>query len=145
MGKPRRAGVFLLCAFVLSPLFLVNVHATGCTGNCLLTADTNIPVSDATIWVLVDNTNYTILPHTFSFANGTIHTIQVLNLILQGASTSARYVWKQWGLNSTGNQYTTSTTLTTPTMVLNYTASQGGKFIAEYRKQFELTLSFTDP
>jgi hypothetical protein len=135
----------ILCEIILSPLLSLDAHAIGCVGNCLLTADTNVPTSDATVLALVDNANYTVLPHTFSFVTGTIHTIQILTLTLQGTSTGAQYIWKQWSLNNTGNQYTASTTLTTPTMVLNYTAGQGGKFIAEYRTQFKLTLSFTDP
>jgi len=121
----------------------MDAHAAGCTGRCQLRADTNIPTSDATVWVLVDGTNYTTIPNTFSFPNGTIHTLQVLNQTLLGTTSGARYVWKQWSFNTTGNVYTTSTTLVTPP--LNHSTGQSGKFIAEYQQQFLLTLSFNDP
>ncbi len=134
----------LVCALVFSPLFFTDVHAANC-GTCQLTADTNVPTGDATVWVLVDDLNYTSLPHTFSFQHATTHTIQVLNQTLPGGSSGARYVWKQWSINTTGNLYTSSTTFTTPPMVNNYTMGQNGEFIAEYQQQFQLSLSFTDP
>ncbi len=122
----------------------MNAHAAGCTVTCQLTSNTNIPSSDGTVWVLVDNTNYTMLPNTFSFPKGTTHTIQVLNQTLS-TPNGARYVWKQWSFNAAGNLYTASTTLNTPPVVVNYTAGQNGEFIAEFQKQFKLTLSFSDP
>ena len=143
VGKAPRACLALFCTLVFSPLFLTEAHAAGCTITCQLTTDTNVLPSDATVWVLVDNTNYTTLPNIFSFPKGTIHTIQVLNQTLI-APSGARYVWKQWSLSISGNLYTTSATLTTPPIVVNYTTGQNGKFIAEYQKQFQLTLLFTD-
>jgi hypothetical protein len=125
-------------------MLLTEAHGTGCIVNCQLTADTNVPPGQATVWVLVDNANYTTLPATFSFVSGTVHVLRILNQSLPGAN-GALFVWKQWNQNATGNMYTPSEVLTTPPMLLNYTAGHAGQFIAEYTKMFKLSLSFTDP
>ncbi len=102
-----------------------------------------MPLTDSTVWVLVDNTTYWTLPRTFSFPNYTYHTIEVLNLTISVASTGARYVWKQWTLS--GLQWTPTPMMRTPLMAYNYTSTSNGVFIAEFERQFQLTLSFTDP
>src|SRR3989441_9169121 len=117
------------------------VPPVGCISNCNLEAKTTVAVGDGTIKVQVDSSAYYTLPYTFSFANGTIHTIQVLNNTFTGAS-GARYVWKQWTHGT--NQYP-SATLTTPQMIYNYTTGAAGPFTAEFDKEYQLTLSFTDP
>jgi hypothetical protein len=114
----------------------------GCKTNCNLEALTNVPSADGTIKVRVDGGTVDSLGTTFSFANGTVHTIQVLNSTFTGSSSGARYVWEEW--NCTCGVSTTNQTLTTPPMYLNYTASQSGAFTAVFDKQYPLTLTFTD-
>jgi hypothetical protein len=143
-GTARRASLIAFCALLFSPVFLAEAHGTGCILKCQLTADTNVPPGQATVWVLVDNTNYTTLPTTLSFLSGTVHILRIMNQSLPGAN-GAIFVWKQWSQNATGNTYTPSGVLTTPPMLFNYTAGHAGKFIAEYTKLFKLSLSFTDP
>ncbi len=132
-----------LAEFTVSP-------PLGCTSNCHLQALTNVPLTDGTIMVKVDGSTVYPLSQTFSFGNGTVHTIQVLNSSFTGASTGARYVWKQWTC-SCGVSPTSSSTLTTPSMVYNYTNTSGppengvGAFTAQFDKLFPLTLTFTDP
>jgi len=118
------------------------VPPVGCFSNCNLEADTSVVAADGTIKVRVDNSAIYNLPYTFSFANGTIHTIQVLNNSFTGASTGAMYFWKQW---THGTTHYSSATLTTPQMIYNYTTGASGPFIAEFDKEYQLTLSFTDP
>ena len=117
------------------------VPPVGCISNCNLEADTTVAAGEGTIKVQVDSSAFYSLPYTFSFANGTIHTIQVLNNSFTGAS-GARYVWKQW---THGTSHYSSATLTTPQMIYNYTMGAAGPFIAEFDKEYQLTLSFTDP
>lgn len=122
----------------------------GCNSNCHLQALTTVAPADGTIKVRVDGGTVYSLSQVFSFANGTIHTIQVLNNTFTGASTGAMYVWKQWSCTC-GVAPSSGNTLTTPTMYLNYTntvsAPENGKgaFTAEFDKLFQLTLSFKDP
>ncbi len=143
--KAIQASLVLLFTFIASPVVLMNAHAAPpCSVTCQLAANTSIPSSDGTVWVLVDNTNYTHLPSTFSFIKGTTHTIQVLNRTLT-APGGARYVWKQWSLNGQGNLYTNSDTLTTPPVDMNYIVGQSGAFIAVFQKQYTLSLQFSDP
>ncbi len=145
MHKASQACLVLFFSIILSPLVVMNARAAPpCSVTCQLAANTSIPSSDGTVWVLVDNTNYTRLPGTFSFVKGTTHTIQVLNRTLM-APSGARYVWKQWSLNGQGNLYTNSDTLTTPSIVVNYIVGQSGAFTAVFQKQFTLNLQFSDP
>jgi hypothetical protein len=104
---------------LLSPL-IQPVFAAGCTTTCYLQANTNVPSSDAAVTVRLDNTTFFVLPHTFAFANGTIHTIEVMNMSLRGSSGS-RYVWKQWDF--CGSQWTPNSMLRTPLMMANYTST----------------------
>jgi hypothetical protein len=114
----------------------------GCNTNCNLEALTNVPSADGTVKVQVDGGTVYSLGTTFSFANGTVHNIQVLNTTFTGSSSGAKYVWNEW--NCTCGVSTMSQTLTTPPMYLNYTASQSGAFTALFDKQYPLTLTFTD-
>jgi hypothetical protein len=110
----------------------------GCVTNCILDAKTSVPATDATIWVRLDNTTYFTLPHTFSFPNGTSHSIEVLNITLSGPSGS-RYVWKQWTQTSSPNQPNAMLRIT---ILANYTGTNA--FTAQLDKQFQMTLTFTD-
>lgn len=128
----------------------------GCKLNCYLDTFTNVPASEGTLKVQVDNG--TIYPLTASFPyldfaipNGTIRHITLLNTTtFTGASSGARYVWKQWQCNSCGIASTSSATLTTPNMYANYTDPRSvplkpqGAVTAYFDKQFPLTLRFTD-
>ncbi len=117
------------------------VLPVGCNSNCNLEAKTTVAPGEGTIKVQVDNSAFNSLPYTFSFANGTVHTIQVLNNTFDGPS-GAHYIWKQW---TQGNTHYPSATLTTPQMIYNYTTGAAGPFTAEFDKQYQVTLSFTDP
>src|SRR5437879_13264285 len=70
------------------------VPPVGCISNCNLEADTTVAAGEGTIKVQVDSSAFYSIPYTFSFANGTIHTIQVLNNKFNVASRE-HYVWKQ--------------------------------------------------
>jgi len=126
------------------PLFLLDVHASGCFTSCLLKADTNVPGADGTVYVELDNNTGLVypLPHTFSFSNNSQHTLTVLNQTLS-ASSGARYVWNEWTHSSL--QWTPTLMMRTPIMLFNYTgSSDGGPFIAKFDKQFQYTLTFKD-
>ncbi|HEV2119734.1 MAG TPA: carboxypeptidase-like regulatory domain-containing protein [Candidatus Bathyarchaeia archaeon] len=136
------ALLILVMSMVLIPLSIQNVHAVGCqSGFCDLYAQTNVPNADGSIWVQEDNNTALrfILPHLFSFPNGTYHSLEVLNLTIQ-ASSGARYIWKQWEVYS--NQWTPTALMKTPLMINNYTGS--GSFTAKFDKQFQYTLTFND-
>jgi hypothetical protein len=130
---------------MLVPLFLVNVHATsGCITTCRLKADTTVPAADGIVYVELDNNTGLVypLPHTFSFANNSQHTLTVLNQTLS-ASSGARYVWNEWTHSSL--QWTPTLMMRTPIMLFNYTgSSDGGPFTAKFDKQFQYTLTFKD-
>ena len=130
---------------MLVQLFLVNVHATsGCITTCQLKADTTVPAADGTVYVELDNNTGLVypLPHTFSFANNSQHTLTVLNQTLS-ASSGARYVWNEWTHSSL--QWTPTLMMRTPIMLFNYTgSSDGGPFTAKFDKQFQYTLTFKD-
>jgi len=123
----------------------------GCKTNCYMDASTNVPPADGTIRVQADSSLPVSLSHTFAFANGTVHTIQVLNSTFTGASSGAKYTWKQWSCACSGISPTSSATLTTPTMYSNYTSPTGpylngvGGFTTVFDRQFKLTLNFVDP
>jgi len=130
---------------VFVPLFLVNVHGTsGCITTCQLKADTTVPAADGTVYVELDNNTGLVysLPHTFSFANNSQHTLTVLNQTLS-ASSGARYVWNEWTHSSL--QWTPTLMMRTPIMLFNYTgSSDGGPYTAKFDKQFQYTLTFKD-
>src|SRR6266567_3608977 len=137
--------VVLALLIMLVPIFLVNVHATsGCITTCQLKADTTVPAADGTVYVELDNNTGLVypLPHTFSFANNSQHTLTVLNQTLS-ASSGARYVWNEWTHSSL--QWTPTLMMRTPIMLFNYTgSSDGGPFTAKFDKQFQYTLTFKD-
>jgi len=142
-----------LCSGTLNCPFLAEYTITppvGCSSNCRLQALTTVTPADGTIRVKVDGGTVYPLSQIFPFANGTVHTIQVLNNTFTGASTGAKYLWKQWSCTC-GIAPSSSTTLTTPTMYFNYTNTVSspengrGAFTAEFDELFQLTLSFKDP
>jgi hypothetical protein len=145
MKKTARASLLILAlSIMIVPLFLVNVHASGCITSCFLKADTTVPAADGTVYVELDNNTGSVfsLPHTFSFANNTRHTLTVLNTTLS-ASSGARYVWNEWVHSSL--QWTPTLMMQTPIMLYNYTGpSDGGAFTAKFDKQFQYTLTFKD-
>ena len=123
----------------------------GCKTNCYMDVSTNVAPADGPIMVKMDNSAVYSLPQiSFPFANGTIHTIQVLNGTFTAAS-GARYVWKQWSCACSEIASTSTPTLTTPPVYYNYTdparspPSNGrGGITAVFDKQFQLTLTFSD-
>jgi hypothetical protein len=139
----------LVTSALLAPLFITNAHAysqcqPGSPATCYLNALTNVPGSEGTVWVRQDNNSALEfrLPHLFAFANYTRHTIEVLNLTLNGAS-GARYSWDaqaEWTLHQI--QYTPTAMLQTPLMTVNYTGTDS--FTAQFHKQFQYTLTFKD-
>jgi len=135
----------LALSMMIVPLFIGGAHATvGCITSCMLKADTNVPASDGIVYVELDNSSASIysLPHTFSFANNTRHTLTMLNSTLSVAS-GARYVWNEWTHSSL--QWTPTLMMQTPFMWNNYTGpSDAGAFTALFNKQFQYTLSFKD-
>jgi carboxypeptidase family protein len=146
LKKTARASLLILAlAITILPLFLVNVHATtGCITNCRLTADTNVPAAEGTVYVELDNLTSPLyaLPHTFLFANNTRHTLTMVNTTFS-APSGARYVWNQWVHSSL--QWTPTLMMQTPIMLYNYTGpSDGGPYIAKFDKQFQYTLTFKD-
>ena len=145
MKKTVYASLLVIALSVMFvPLFLVDVHASGCFTSCLLKADTNVPGADGTVYVELDNNTGLVypLPHTFSFSNNSQHTLTVLNQTLS-ASSGARYLWNEWTHSSL--QWTPTLMMRTPIMLFNYTgSSDGGPFIAKFDKQFQYTLTFKD-
>ena len=146
MKKAAYASLLILAFSVLFvPLFLVDVHATnGCITTCQLRADTTVPAADGTVYVELDNNAGSVysLPHTFSFANDSQHTLTVLNATLS-SSSGARYVWNEWTHSSL--QWTPTLMMRTPIMLFNYTgSSDGGPYTAKFDKQFQYTLTFKD-
>jgi carboxypeptidase family protein len=119
-----RAPVILLTllASFLVPILIGNVYATsGCISGCQVNVGSNVPSSDGTIWIKIDNntstanTNFYCGSHTcivplpqasLTFTNNTAVTIQVLNTSFTGPSTGGHYVWKNWA-----NYYGTGTSV----------------------------------
>ncbi len=136
--------VALVISSIIAPLLISSVQAASCPpSNCSFEAGTNIPQSEALVWVRVDGSYFT-LNRTFSFAYNSTHTIEVMNTTLFVPSTGARYNFTQWAHNGI-NWASTPTLAGNPFPILaNYTSSQNGPFVAEFEKQFQVTLSFTD-
>ncbi|OLE75927.1 hypothetical protein AUG19_04145 [archaeon 13_1_20CM_2_54_9] len=145
--KPKLALLVLasVLSATLAPLFVTNVRAAPCAPSCL-EADANIPSAEATVMVRVDGGAYYTLNQTLVFPYNTTHTIQLMNTTLNVPSLGARYVFKQWNWVHNGYpvQWSTTVSMTTPQMVANYTSSENGPFMAQFDKQFALTLTFTD-
>jgi hypothetical protein len=146
-------GYWINCPF--TAVFTVS-PPVGCKTNCYMDLTTNVPTNDGTISVKVDGgTPINLTPNfpylELTFGNGTgPHTIQIPNQFLNftGASSGARYVFKEW-ICSCGNS--SATTFNTPIMYNNYTDPRSaplnpqGAVTALFDKQFPLTLTFTDP
>ncbi len=131
----------------LAPMFVTNVRApSSCTPSCL-EADTNVPSTDATVMVRVDGWAFYTLNQTFVFPYNTTHTIQLMNTTANVPSLGVRYVFRQWNWIRNGYpiQWSTTVNMTTPQMLANYTSTTNGPFMAQFNKQFALTLTFTDP
>ncbi len=138
------AVLTLVVSALLAPVLIGNVHAFGCNlPGCQFTVDTNVANTVGTVFVELDNSTSPLyaLPHTFTFLNNSIHTIQVLNLTFSQSSTGAQYVWKQW--SDFGQPWTSNTMMRTQPIYNNYTGP--ASFIAQFDKQFKLSLTFTDP
>ncbi len=133
----------LVASSLLGPLFIANVQAAGCVNPCSFETDTNVPASAGSITVRLNGTTYYTLNHTFSFSNNTQQRIEVMNTTLYVAATGARYVFKQWTYK--GGQWSSTPLLLTPFILANYTSTTNGSFVAQFEKQFQLTLSFSDP
>ena len=127
----------------------------GCKTNCYVDVSTNVPSADGTVTVKIDNAiSYGLPQVSLPFGNGSgPHTLQVTSpTTFIGASSGARYVWKQWSCACSDIASTTGTTLTTPVIYKNYTDPARsppfngvGGLTATFDKQFQLTLSFVDP
>jgi len=141
-SRSRHWPLLLLALLAVVSVPIQSVHASGCLSSCSLNAQTTVPGSEASVWVRLDNNTSLAypLPHLFSFANGTTHTLQILNLTLYGPS-GARYLWKQWTYS--GLQWTPDSMMQTPLMIYNYTGA--ASFTAQFDKQYQYSLTFTDP
>ncbi len=161
----RKAPIIILAllASFLVPIMVGNVFASGCTTSCQVTASSNVPTGDGTIWIEIDNNtnsastgnycgSHTCIvslpagsPPTFNFANNTIQTITVLNNTFTGTSTQGHYVWKEWD-NYYGNpaqtKWTSNPMLVVGPILYNYTGPAG--FTAVFDKQYKYALTFKD-
>src|SRR5215831_12029107 len=87
-----------MLASFLVPILVGNVYAAACPpGNCQVTVNSNVPASDGTIWIQIDNGTFSSntgnycqsnsctvpltqgSPPTFNFGYSTNHTLTVLN------------------------------------------------------------------
>ena len=139
----------LIVSSLLAPLLIPNVQAAGCSPNCYFEADTNVPASEGTVSVRLVNitgtgTTIHVLNKTFTFANNTSYSIEVIDTLIN-APSGARYVFKQWSHNT--QQWSPTPMLSgIPFPILaNYTTGDNGPFVAEFEKQFQASFSFTDP
>src|SRR5438034_3621267 len=117
--------LFTILASLLAPTLIGNANATsGCNSGCQLTASSNVPSGDGTIWIRIDTniSNSTTgfycathactvplpqsSPPTFTLRQTKIHTLAVLNSTFTGPLTSGHYVWKNWS-NYYGTQFST--------------------------------------
>ena len=163
-----KARIFFLTLLVLmiAPIWTGNVYASSCPpGSCSVQANSNVPPSDGTIWIQIDNGTYSAntgnycqtnsctvpltqgSPPTFSFGYGTNHTLTVLNAntTFTGQTTQGHYVWKEWDNyygTSFQTKWTANTHLNFGPVQYNYTGTVG--FTAVFDKQYATTLSFTD-
>jgi hypothetical protein len=112
--------LFALLASFLIPILIQNVYASsGCISGCQVDVSSNVPPSDGTIWIKIDNntstanTNFYCGSHacivplpqaSLTFTNNSAVTIQVMNTSFTGPSTGGHYAWKNWA-----NYYGTGT------------------------------------
>ncbi len=144
---PSYKATFLVSLFiwgVLGQLSFASVGAAPCTPACL-EADTNVP-STVAIMIRVDSSTVYTLNQTLVFPYNTTHTIQLMNATVN-VPLGVRYVFRQWNWIRNGYpiQWSTTVNMTTPQMLANYTSTTNGPFMAQFDKQFALTLTFTDP
>ncbi len=139
----------LIISSLFAPLLIYQTHAIGCSTTCNFEADVNVPAVDGAIRVKLDGAAsplYT-LNHTFAFGNNTQHTIEVIDTTLSVPSTGARYVFREWvykGVNG-DIHWGPSPVLITPYILDDYTSSRNGPFLAMFDRQFQASLTFTDP
>jgi hypothetical protein len=108
---------------ILAPMFIENALAMGCQPpGCQLQVITNVPLSEHVVHVLVDGSTTYTMNNTFTFANGTTHTIQVLDTSFIGAS-GKRYTFKQWTYVGDGSTWDPTPTMNTPLMYTNFTTA----------------------
>ncbi len=67
-----------------------------------------------------------------------------MNTTVYDPTTRARYVFKQWTHNGAQWLMASGPNMTTPVIFTNFTSADNGPFVAQFEKQFQLTLSFTD-
>lgn len=166
MKLSARIMFLALLASLLVPIWIGHVYATSCPpGNCVIQINSNVPSSDGTIWIQIDNGTYSAntgnycqtnscmiplpqgTPPTLNFAYSTNHTLTVVNSnrTFTGQATQGHYVWKEWdNYYGTGFQtkWTANPSLNIGPVQFNYTGSVG--FTAVFDKQYATTLSFTD-
>ena len=146
-AKVSLVFVTLIVSSLLAPLLISNVQGADCPPSCNFEAGTNVPAAEGTVRVRLDgSTNYN-LNRTFSFPYNTSHTLEVLDTLIS-APSGARYVFKQWShCQLSCVQWSTTPMLSgSPFPILaNYTTGDNGPFVAEFEKQFQASLSFTDP
>ncbi len=83
---------------------------------------------------------------TLIFPYNTTHTVQLMNTTVTLQSLGVRYVFRQWNwIHNGAIQWSTTVNMTTPQILANYTSTTNGPFMAQFDKQFSLTLTFTDP
>jgi len=134
----------LALSSILAPLLITNVQAAGCSPNCLFEVDTNVPLAEGTVNVRLDNSTIHPLNQTFSFANNTSHSIEVLTTVIN-APSGARYVFKQWSHNTQQWSPTPMLNGNPFPIIENFTTGDNGPFVAEFEKQFQADFAFTDP
>ncbi len=138
-GKTILAMIAVLLIGALFPVFLANVHAITCPSPCSLIVLTNVPSSDASVTVTAKGFPSPLaLNHTYTYANGTVNWVQVTSTNITGSS-GARYIFKQWDLNTIQGWSSVANSTALPLMIQNYTVT------AVYEKLLPLTLSFTGP
>jgi len=140
----------LIVAAILAPLFITNAHAIqgckpGTPPTCYLYAQTNVPSAEGSVIVRQDGNNALEypLPHLFAFTNGTTHSLEVLTLTVSGTPSGARYLWDSKAAWTWHTLQYPNANMTTPLMIYNYTLPND-QFTAQFDKQFQYTLTFTD-
>ncbi|HLC11429.1 MAG TPA: carboxypeptidase-like regulatory domain-containing protein, partial [Candidatus Bathyarchaeia archaeon] len=79
----------------------------------------------------------------FAFTNGTTHSLEVLTLTVSGTPSGARYLWDSKAAWTWHTLQYPNANMTTPLMIYNYTLPND-QFTAQFDKQFQYTLTFTD-
>jgi len=166
MKAKARVIILALLVSMFASVWIGHVYAASCPpGTCSVEASSNVPTSDGTIWIQIDNgtfsantgnycqTNSCTVPLTrgsppiFNFGYSTNHTLTILsaNTTFTGQGTQGHYVWKEWDNyygTSSQTKWTSNTNLNIGPIQYNYTGTVG--FTAVFDKQYSATISFTD-